>query len=290
MSLWNENLVLIVAVILIAASIPIVWLFDRVKSADHIARSLVAMGVGLLAAFVAVTVFELNAQKLEADRNVVLQQAKRSKTLALVSNLRFFAIEYGFAAYQIHATRSDCSAGATGTAAGSNCREAASYTANVARLVPGDYPLITSLSETSNAFAKSLRMPTILTDAEVSIKARLPVVIENYLVTSLNASQTSGTDARDRFLRTLSELESVAEDASTTLCALAASLVESEAKLDASITALELALTKGQEPIRDIIQINAKNKNMGEFECSNPRAQIERILPGAGAGNEARRN
>ena len=87
MSFLNENVVLIAAVILIAASIPVVFIFDRAKSADHIARSLVAMGVGLLAAFVAVTVFELNAQKLEADRNLVLQQAKRSKTLALVSNL-----------------------------------------------------------------------------------------------------------------------------------------------------------------------------------------------------------
>jgi hypothetical protein len=240
------------------------------------------MGVGLLAAFVAVTVFELNAQKLETDRNVVLQQAKRSKTLALISNLRFFAIEYGFAAYQIHATRSDCGADVVSIEASNACREAASYAANFARLLPGDYTLITSLSETSNAFAKSLRMPTILTDAEVSVKARMPVVIENYLAANFNGNPQPRTDARDRFLRTLSELESVAEDASTTLCTFAARLTEGEAKLEAGIIALEQALTKGQEPIRDIIQNNARNANMGDFACAGPRAQIERILPGAG--------
>src|SRR5262245_5757301 len=154
MSFLNENVVLIAAVILIAASIPVVWLFDRAKSADHIARSLVAMGVGLLAAFVAVTIFELNAQKLEVDRNLVLQQAKRSKTLALISNLRFFAIEYGFAAYQIHATMSNCAPVSTDAGPSEACQDEARYAASVGRLIPQDYLLVTALSEASAAFGQ----------------------------------------------------------------------------------------------------------------------------------------
>ena len=65
MSFLNETAVLIGGVLFILASVPVIFFFDRSRIADHIARSLVAMGVGLLAAFVAVTVFELNAQKLE---------------------------------------------------------------------------------------------------------------------------------------------------------------------------------------------------------------------------------
>jgi hypothetical protein len=283
MSFLNENVVLIAAVILIAASIPVVFIFDRAKSADHIARSLVAMGVGLLAAFVAVTVFELNAQKLEADRNLVLQQAKRNKTLALVSNLRFFAIEYGFAAYQIHATMSNCAPATADVGPSEGCREAARYAASVGRLIPQDYPLITALSEASNAFAKSIRVPTVLTDAEVTIRARMPVVVENYLGLFLNGTAKLSADSGERFRQALTELESVAADGSMAFCIFAAALSEGEAKLEATISTLEDALRKEQQPIHNIVQSFAKNINMGDFDCSNPGGQIERILPAAGA-------
>ena len=283
MSFLNENGVLVVAIVLILASVPIVALYDRGRTADHIARSLVALGVGLLAAFVAVTVFDLNVQRLENERNLVLQQAKRGKTLGLISNLRFFAIEYGFAAYQIHTTRSDCGADGGVAAPSDACRESASYAANFGRLIPQDYAIITLLSEASNAFAKSVRIPTILTDAEVTIKARMPVTIENFLATGLNANQTPGGGAREHFLKTLSEFERVAEDASIGFCIFAAALAESDAKLEQTISTLELALVKGPEPIEDVLRTSAKDVNMGDFACSNPRGQIERNLPAAGA-------
>src|SRR5262245_6868479 len=283
MSFLSENVVLIAAVILIAASIPVVWLFDRAKSADHSARSLVAMGVGLLAAFVAVTIFELNAQKLEADRNLVLQQAKRSKTLALVSNLRFFAIEYGFAAYQIHATMSNCAPDSADAGPSEGCREEARYAASVGRLIPQDYLLVTALSEASNAFAKSIRVPTLLTDAEVTIRARMPVVVENYLGLFPNGTAKPSAASGKNFRQALTELENVAADASMAFCIFAAALAEGEGKLEATISTLEDALRREQQPIHNIVQSFAKNINMGDFDCSNPGGQVERILPAAGA-------
>jgi hypothetical protein len=283
MSFLNETVVLIGGIILIVASVPLVLFFDRGKVADHVARTLVSMGVGLLAAFVAVTVFELNAQRLESERILAQQQAKRSKMLALVSNLRFFAIEYGFAAYQIHAVLSDCGPDNADAGPSDACREGARYAANAGRLLPQDYPLVTALSEASNAFAKAIRVPTLLTDAEVTISGRMPVVIENYLGLFLNTGQKPSTDAGDRFRRTLSDLESAAADASMAYCIFAAALVEGEAKLEATVSSLEDALRKGQQPIHDIVLSFAKNVNMGDFDCANPSGQIERILPVAGS-------
>jgi len=284
LSFLDENVVLVIGLVLILASVPIVVLYDRNRLADHFARSFVALGVAMLAAFVAVTVFDLNAQRMENDRNLLQQQTKQSKRLGLISNLRFFALEYGFVAYQIQATRSDCgNAGAAGTVSEA-CRESASYAANVGRLIPQDYAVITALSDASNAFAKSIRIPTILTDAEVTIKARMPVAIENFLATALNSNPAAAGATREHFLKSLSEFESVAEDASTAFCVFAAALTEGEAKLEQTISALDGVLVKGQEPIADVIRNSAKNANMGDFACSNPRAQIERNLPTAGGG------
>ena len=83
MSLLNEYSALVIAAVLILASVPIVFAFDRARIIDHLARSLVAIGVGLMAAFVAVTIFDLNAQRLENERNLGQQQVKRSKMLTL---------------------------------------------------------------------------------------------------------------------------------------------------------------------------------------------------------------
>jgi len=283
MSLLNENVVLIVGVLVILASVPIILIFDRARIADHIARTLLSMGVALLAAFVAVTVFELNAQRLESERDLAQQQAKRGQTLALISNLRFFAIEYGFAAYQIHAALSGC--GPVDTAGGPRdaCQEEARYAANTGRLMPADYTLITSISAASNAFATSIRIPTLLTDAEVTTRARMPVVIENYLAVTLNNTEKPAADAAERFRQTLSDLETVAADASMAYCILAAALVQGEAKLEATVASLEDALRKQQQSIHDAVQSFAKNVNMGDFDCANPSGQIERILPAAGA-------
>jgi hypothetical protein len=173
MSLLNEYSALVIAAVLILASVPIVFAFDRARIIDHLARSLVAIGVGLMAAFVAVTIFDLNAQRLENERNLGQQQVKRSKMLTLVSNLRYFAIQYGFAAYQIHETRADCAPKGPDTAMSEACREGANYAINVSKLIPQDYTLITSLSEASNAFAKSVRVSTLLADAEVTTRARI---------------------------------------------------------------------------------------------------------------------
>jgi hypothetical protein len=282
-SLFDEKLALIIGVVLILVSVPIMLVFDRGKSADHLGRTLVSLGVGLIAAFVAVTVFDLNARRLENDREQAAQQAKRSKTLTMISNLRLFAIEYGFVAYQIRATRTDCAAVGAEAGPSDECREAASYAANVGRLVPQDYTLVTSLSEASNAFAKSIRAPTLLTDAEVTIKARMPVVVESFLAISRGAGQPVGTSARDHFLQNLVELEGVAEDASMTYCLFAAMLAQGEASLEQTISGLEGALIKGGAPIHDVILSYAKSANMGDFACSDPRGQIERNLPAAGA-------
>ncbi|MFZ0122579.1 MAG: hypothetical protein WAL48_00150 [Xanthobacteraceae bacterium] len=277
MSLLNEYSALVIAAVLILASVPIVFAFDRTRIIDHLARSLVAIGVGLMAAFVAVTIFDLNAQRLENERNLGQQQVKRSKMLTLVSNLRYFAIQYGFAAYQIHETRADCAPKGPDTAMSEACREGANYAINVSKLIPQDYTLITSLSEASNAFAKSVRVSTLLADAEVTTRARMPVVIENYIGAFATGSQPP-SQVRDRFLQTLSELENVAEDASVAFCIFAAALGQSEAKLEQTISTLEGALAKEQQPTGDVVQSSAKNVNMGDFDCANPRAQIERNL------------
>ena len=126
MSLLNEYLALVVAVILILASLPVVYFLDRPRMIDHLSRTLVAIGVGLMAAFVAVTIFDLNAKKLESERNLAQQQAKRSKALT-VSNLRYFAIQYGLAAYQIGETRSDCGPKSPDGVMSEACREGANY-------------------------------------------------------------------------------------------------------------------------------------------------------------------
>jgi hypothetical protein len=280
MSLLNEYLALVVAVILILASIPVVFIFDPARSIDHISRTLVAIGVGLMAAFVAVTIFDLNVLKLENERSLAQQQAKRSKALTVVNNLRYFAIQYGLAAYQIHETSADCGPKGPDTAVTDACREGGNYAINVSKLIPQDYALITSLSETSTAFAQSIRVSTLLADAEVTTRARMPVVIENYIGTFAVGSQPPA-QVRERFLQTLSQLENVAQDASATFCVFAAALSQSDAKLDQTIAALEQALTKEQQPTDDVIQNAAKNVNMGEFDCANPRAQIERNLSAA---------
>ena len=231
MSLLNEYLALVVAVILILASLPVVYFLDRPRMIDHLSRTLVAIGVGLMAAFVAVTIFDLNAKKLESERNLAQQQAKRSKALTLVSNLRYFAIQYGFAAYQISETRSDCGSKSPDGVMSEACREGANYAINVSRLMPADYAVITALSETSDAFARSVRVSTLLADAEVTTRARMPVVIGNY-VGAYTVGQQPPTQIRDRFLQTLSELEAVAEDASMTFCIFAAALTQSDSKLE----------------------------------------------------------
>jgi hypothetical protein len=281
MSLLNEYLALVVAVVLILASIPVVFIFDRARAIDHISRTLVAIGVGLMAAFVAVTIFDLNVQKLENERNLAQQQAKRGKALTLVNNLRYFAIQYGLAAYQIHETRADCGLKGPDAAMSDACREGGNYAINVSRLIPQDYGLITSLSETSKALAEAVRISTLLADAEVTTRARMPVVIENYLGVYAVGSQPP-TQVRDRFLQTLSELENVAQDASAAFCIFAAALLQSDAKLEQTIATLEQALVKERQPTNDVVQNSAENVNMGDFDCANPRAQIERNLSAAG--------
>ena len=280
MSLLNEYLALVVAVILILASLPVVYFLDRARMIDHLSRTLVAIGVGLMAAFVAVTIFDLNAKKLESERNLAQQQAKRSKALTLVSNLRYFAIQYGFAAYQISETRSDCGSKSPDGVMSEACREGANYAINVSRLMPADYAVITALSETSDAFARSVRVSTLLADAEVTTRARMPVVIGNY-VGAYTVGQQPPTQIRDRFLQTLSELEAVAEDASMTFCIFAAALTQSDSKLEQTTSALESALAKGPEQARMVLQSSAKAASTGDFDCSNPRAQIERNLSNA---------
>ena len=89
--------------------------------------------------------------------------------------------------------------------------------------MPADYAVITALSETSDAFARSVRVSTLLADAEVTTRARMPVVIGNY-VGAYTVGQQPPTQIRDRFLQTLSELEAVAEDASMTFCIFTAAL------------------------------------------------------------------
>ena len=279
MSLLNEYLALVVAVILILASLPVVYFLDRPRMIDHLSRTLVAIGVGLMAAFVAVTIFDLNAKKLESERNLAQQQAKRSKALT-VSNLRYFAIQYGLAAYQIGETRSDCGPKSPDGVMSEACREGANYAINVSRLMPADYAVITALSETSDAFARSVRVSTLLADAEVTTRARMPVVIGNY-VGAYTVGQQPPTQIRDRFLQTLSELEAVAEDASMTFCIFAAALTQSDSKLEQTISALESALAKGPEQARTVLQSSAKAASTGDFDCSNPRAQIERNLSNA---------
>jgi hypothetical protein len=130
--------------------------------------------------------------------------------------------------YQIHETRADCAPKGPDTAMSEACREGANYAINVSKLIPQDYTLITSLSEASNAFAKSVRVSTLLADAEVTTRARMPVVIENYIGAFATGSQPP-SQVRDRFLQTLSELENVAEDASVAFCIFAAALGQSEA-------------------------------------------------------------
>lgn len=108
----------------------------------------------------------------------------------------------------------------------------------------------------------------------------MPVVIENYIGAFAAGSQPP-SQVRDRFLQTLSELENVAEDASVAFCIFAAALGQSEAKLEQTISTLEGALAKEQQPTGDVVQSSAKNVNMGDFDCANPRAQIERNLSAA---------
>jgi hypothetical protein len=280
MSFFDEKIVLVLALVLILASLPVVAIFDRDRIVDHVSRTLVAIGVGLMAAFVAVTIFDLNAQKVESERQETLQQAKRGKTLALISNLRFFAIDYGFTAYQLRTTQSDCGAAMVEPAPRSLCREAASYTMNVGRLIPQDYTLITALSEASTAFARAVRVPTLLTDAEVSIKARMPVAIENYIATSLTGDQAPASDAQARFTKALTNFENIADDAATGFCTFAAALEQGESKLEQTISALESALRNAKElPIHEVIRsTDVKNVSMGDVECANLRAQIERSL------------
>ena len=160
------------------------------------------------------------------------------------------------------------------------CREGANYAINVSRLMPADYAVITSLSETSDAFARSVRVSTLLADAEVTTRARMPVVIGNY-VGAYTVGQQPPTQIRDRFLQTLSELEAVAEDASMTFCIFAAALTQSDSKLEQTTSALESALAKGPEQARTVLQSSAKAVSTGDFDCSNPRAQIERNLSNA---------
>jgi hypothetical protein len=280
MSFFDEKIVLVLALVVILASLPVIAIYDRDKAADHVARTLVSIGVALMAAFVAVTIFELNARKVESEREETQQQVKRSKTLALISNLRFFAIDYGFTAYQLRATQTDCASPMVEPAGRNLCREAASYTMNVGRLIPQDYTLITALSEASTAFAKAVRVPTLLTDAEVSIKARMPVVIENYIATSLSSDQVPASDAQARFAQAMTNFENIADDAATGFCTFAAALEQGEAKLEQTISALENALRTAKDlPIHEVIRsTDVKNVSMGDVECANLRAQIERSL------------
>jgi hypothetical protein len=157
------------------------------------------------------------------------------------------------------------------------CREGANYAINVSRLMPADYAVITSLSETSDAFARSARVSTLLADAEVTTRARMPVVLGNYVSAFAVGSQPP-SQTRDLFLQTLSELEAVAEDASVTFCIFAAALTQSEGKLEQTVSALESALAKGPEQARTVLQSSAKAASGGDFDCSNPRGQIERNL------------
>jgi hypothetical protein len=280
MSLF-DGIVLAVAAVLIAASIPIVVIFDRGRTIDHLARTLVAIGVALTAAFVAVTIFDMNAQKLENERRLVQQQAKQGKTFALISTLRYFAIEYGFAAYQVHVARLDCEADGGDPARRNLCRESADYAINVGRVLPQDFALITALSEVSPAFARSVRVTTLLTDAEMTIKVRMPVAVQTYLTVSLSGDQAPPVATRDRFIRSLTDFENVAEDAAIGLCTFAAALTRGEAELEAAVTSIETAVVDTQVPMHDVLRTNAKGVNMGEFDCSNPRAQIERNLTAA---------
>jgi hypothetical protein len=223
----------------------------------------------------------MNAQKLENERRLVQQQAKQSRTFALISALRYFAIEYGFAAYQLHVARSDCETAGDDPASRNLCRESADYAINVGRVLPQDFALITALSEASPAFAHSVRVATLLTDAEMTIKVRMPVAIQSYVTVSLSGDQAPAADARERFTRALVDFENVAEDASIGLCTFAAALTQSEAELEKAIAGIETAVVNSQVPMHDVLRTNAKGVNMGDFDCSTPRAQIERNLTAA---------
>ena len=260
----------IASLLLVVGSFPIVYRWNS-RLSEHLARTLVTVGVAVAAATIAIFTF-IERVNLDAD----------SKRLSTYSLLRYFALEYAFVAYQTHSFRHYCILNKEEDIDGSLCKEGSQFAQKVGITVPANQPVFSAVNEISNTFPRATHISTLLIDAEIASRSRLAVVIDRFLEQVSQSGRNANQLRIKRIKDGLFTIEETEEAAAILYCILASTLRESTTKMDKEIDKIE-NFPEGLDAYT--VKEQAAGYNMGSFECSNPREQIERLLPASGGGN-----
>jgi hypothetical protein len=263
---------------LVCLSFLVIWRRDPSRKHDHFARTVVAVGVGLITVGAAFFIYNQNVSiAREQERSIVAQNLRRSM------------FQYGIIAYQLQSTRHYCYLDFVTRQNQSfdvfDCREAATFAVQAAGLVPNIDFMFNQAGRVSRVFSKSNSVAVFLLDGDAAFRARMPAVIGANLTRYLDDSSSARRNQlKSRLSLVLEDMVEKAEAVSATYCILADRLAVSWESLDETMKKLESELGLGLIYPAAIQEMAAKT-NFEKSNCANIRAELKELLPATGGGN-----
>jgi len=248
---------------------------------DHVARTLVTIGVGLVSVGVAFLALSYSEQHVSDQEDLARK--------ILSQNFYKTALMYSFTAYEVRATRRYC--GIDPIAADYDkllCRETADSAVRTANLIPSVDFVINNAIRGSPNFASSKNLTSFLLDGDLSIRGLLPAILATNIDAYINASRQSFTN-RARFLIRLKELQSGAEDMGSLYCLLSDKTSSRWLEFDSTVRQLDHDLEIVQSSIDRSQLITKIVEGLSvpgtNLRCENVRHSIPTVLPGGGGGD-----
>jgi hypothetical protein len=274
-------IVLATGVLLTLVSFPVLRNHEIQSIRDHVARTLVTIGVGLVSVGVAFLTLSYSEQHVSDQEDLARK--------IFSQNFYKTALKYSFAAYEVRATRKYC--GIDPIAADYDrlaCRETADSAVRAANLVPSVDFVFNDAIRGSPNFASSKSLAGFLLDGELSIRVRLPAILATNIDAYINASRQPFTN-RVRFLPLLEELQSIAEDMGSLYCLFSDKTSSRWSDFDSAVKQLDHDLEIVQSSIdrsqlikKIVAGLSVPGTNLG---CENVRHSIPTVLPGGGGGD-----
>lgn len=293
---------------LVLLSVVLILLGDRQRFIDHIARSLVAVGVACLTVAAAFTIYNW---KLSDDKTKDFTAAKQRVSdeqeqdrQQVIQSFRRAILQYGIAAYQIRSSRYYCDiytddmkniiAMRKSDFNSASCQEAAAFAIKTSALLPG-VDSVFMQARGSEIFRGANSLAIFVTDGNAALRARMPAVIETNLNTYLTRGRTSGAPPAIReqarnFADTMYELQRRADAIAAVFCILADRISQDWQSFDKVLQRLELgfedylSLPK-PPPYPEMVQTLGAETSFQKFDCNNVRNALQKILPATGGGN-----
>lgn len=275
---------LITGLLCVAISIFVIRKFEKTRMYDHLARTLVSIAVGLISIAVAFWFFELNSARLRDQETKVADEAR----FVIYQNFRKAALQFSFAAYQLRSMRLYC--GISPIDEGYDrriCQESARLAIRAAGILPGVDFIFNQAIKGSQRFTSSNQVATLIVDGDLALRGRMPSVIETYLSAHTGSSGSRlSSAARLRFQSAIADLQNVGEAMGSMFCLFTYRTNQGWADFDSALELLERSFSAeaGEQHYETIMKIVA-GISIGDIECANVRANLEKVLPGGGGGN-----